>query len=206
MIRILVVEDHYVARYGLRGLLAEEDDLEVVGEAKDGAEAVAQHQALRPDVVLMDLRLPVLDGFQAITAIRLNDPKARVLVLSSFDSEEEVAEAMAVGATGFVMKEEEGDKLVDAIRLAAKGEQYLSPTLAQRLEERNGRDTGLNARDRRMLQLFAKGLTTNEIGEVLGFTPGTVRVYASQIYAKLNVSTRSEAVAVALERGILRPK
>jgi two-component system NarL family response regulator len=203
-IRVLVADDHFVARFGLKGLLGDQPDLEVVGEAKSGAEAVTLARQSRPDVVLMDLRMPGLDGVQATAAILREDPKARVLIVSSYDTEADVLRVNEAGAAGYIMKEAEPEELLRAIRAVAAGGRYLPPNIQARLEE--GAEHGkLNARDLRILQHIGEGLSNKEIAEKMSLTAGTVRIYVSNILARLGVANRAEAVSLAIRRGLIRP-
>lgn len=204
-VRILIADDHFVARHGLKGLLDDQPDLRVVAEARSGAEAVTMFRQHRPDVVLMDLRMPGLDGVQATAAIVREDPGARVLIVSSYDTEADVLRVHEAGATGYVMKESEPEELLAAVRAVAAGDRYLPPHIRARLEQgvEHGR---LPARDVKILDLISQGLSNREIAEKLSLTPGTVRIYVSNILARLNVSNRAEAVSLALKRGLIRPR
>jgi DNA-binding NarL/FixJ family response regulator len=183
-IRVLIVEDHFLARFGLRGLIDDQPDMQVVGEATTCAEAIAEHARLRPDVVLMDVMLPDGDGIATTAQLRRADPEACVLVVTNSDGSDHVRGALAAGASGYLKKDAEGDEFVAAIRA---GDGRLAP------------------REHRVLELVFKGLSNREIAETMSLTPGTVRVYVSALLAKLGVRSRTEAVAVALDRGLLRP-
>jgi two-component system NarL family response regulator len=202
-IRVLIADDHFVARFGLKGLMEDQGDIEVVGEAKTGAEAVTLARQYKPDVVLMDLRMPGLDGVQATAAVLREDPKARVLIVSSYDTEADVLRVNEAGAAGYVMKEAEPDEILKAVRAVAAGGKYLPANIQARLDE--GAEHGkLNARDLRILQHIGEGLSNKEIAEKMGLTAGTVRIYVSNILARLGVSNRAEAVSLALARGLIR--
>lgn len=201
-IRILIVEDHFIARAGLRSLIGGEPDMEVVGEAADGAQVPALHRALRPDVVLMDLRLPRLDGLQATAALVREDPEACVLIVSSYDTDEDVGRAHDAGARGYVLKEAEGPELLRAIRAVHAGERYLPPVVAARLEARRAQQR-LNAREMQILRLLQTGRTNAEIATELHLTAGTIRIYVSGILAKLGARNRVEAVSLAVAKGLL---
>ncbi len=202
-IRVLVADDHFVARFGLKGLLEDQPDMDVVGEARSGAEAVAAARQNRPDVVLMDLRMPGLDGVQATSAILRDDPSAKVLIISSYDTEVEVLRVHEAGAAGYVMKEAEPDEILTAVRTVAAGGKYLPANIQARLDQ--GAEHGkLNARDLRILQYIGAGLSNKEIAEKLSLTAGTVRIYVSNILTRLGVSNRAEAVSLGIARGLVR--
>ncbi len=202
-IRILVAEDHVIARFGLRGLVDQEPDMQVVAEAKHGGEAVEKFRTHRPDLVLMDLRMPEMDGIQATTTIRHEDPTARILVLSSYDADDEIRRAFDAGAAGYIMKEADAVELFHAIRVVQGGGPYVPPRIAARLAARVG-ETRLTSHERRILQLISKGLSNREIAGRVSLAPGTVRIYVSNILSKLGAGNRAEAVARALEHGIIR--
>jgi DNA-binding NarL/FixJ family response regulator len=206
-IRVLVVDDHPVVRAGLAGLLAGEPDLDVVGEAGDGAEAVRLVGELRPDVVLMDLRMPVLDGVAATEAIRAGHPGARVLVLTTYESDGDILRAVEAGATGYLLKDTPRDQLVAGIRAAARGETVLAPSVASRLvsQVRGGPAERLTPRELDVLAGVARGLSNAGIGRELFIGEATVKTHLLRVFAKLGVDDRTRAVTVALERGILPP-
>lgn len=206
MIRVLLVDDHPVVRSGLAGLLAAEDDLEVVGEAGDGMEAVSLAERLQPDVVLMDLHMPVLDGPGATTELARRVPSARVLVLTTFDTDADIVRAVEAGATGYLLKDTPRDQLVDAVRRAANGETVLAPPVAARLMRRmRDRDFELTAREMQVLQGVARGLSNAAIGRELFVSEATIKTHLLHIFEKLDVSDRTAAVTVAMTRGILSP-
>jgi DNA-binding NarL/FixJ family response regulator len=206
VIRVLLVDDHPVVRSGLAGLLAAEDDLEVVGEAGDGMEAVSLAESLQPDVVLMDLHMPVLDGPGATTELARRVPGARVLVLTTFDTDADIVRAVEAGATGYLLKDTPRDQLVDAVRRAANGETVLAPPVAARLMRRmRDRDFELTAREMQVLQGVARGLSNAAIGRELFVSEATIKTHLLHIFEKLDVSDRTAAVTVAMTRGILSP-
>jgi DNA-binding NarL/FixJ family response regulator len=206
VIRVLLVDDHPVVRSGLAGLLAAEDDLEVVGEAGDGMEAVSLAERLQPDVVLMDLHMPVLDGPGATTELARRVPGARVLVLTTFDTDADIVRAVEAGATGYLLKDTPRDQLVDAVRRAANGETVLAPPVAARLMRRmRDRDFELTAREMQVLQGVARGLSNAAIGRELFVSEATIKTHLLHIFEKLDVSDRTAAVTVAMTRGILSP-
>ncbi len=201
-IKILIVEDHFIAREGLKSLIGGQPDMEVVAEARDGTEAVGLYRSARPDVVLMDLRLPHVDGLQATTALLHEDPQACVLIVSSYDTDEDVGRAHEAGARGYILKEAEGPELLRAIRIVNGGERYLPSVMAARLEGRD--EQRLNVREMQVLQCLDKGKTNGEIAELLHLTPGTIRIYVSALLAKLGARNRTEAVSVAVTKGLIK--
>ncbi len=203
MIRVVIVDDHPVVRDGLRGMLASADDVDVVGEAADGAEAVTVVRALRPDVVLMDLRMPGVDGVTAIE--RLRGSPTRVLVLTTYDTDSDVLPAIKAGATGYLLKDTPRDELFRAVRSAARGEAVLSPSVATRLvgQVRQPAAEPLSDREVEVLGLIARGCTNREAAAKLFISEATVKTHLVHVYAKLGVKDRAAAVAVAYERGLL---
>ncbi len=203
-IRVLIADDHLIFRMGLRGLLNSEPGIVVVGEATTGSQTIERFKELRPDVVVLDLRMPDGGGMSAISALHKAHCEARVLVLSSYASEDEVYHALQAGASGYVLKDVGRDELVGAIRQVHAGGKWIQssirPILAGR-EERNE----LTARELEVLQLLVRGLTNREIAGVLGNSENTVRNHTVRIFEKLFVSDRAEAVSAALQRGIVVP-
>lgn len=204
VLRLLVVDDHPVVRAGIVGLLAGEPDLEVVGEAADGAEAVELARTVRPDVVLMDLRMPALDGAAATGRIVAADPTVRVVVLTTYETDTDILRAVEAGATGYLLKDTRREDLVEAVRAAARGETVLAPSVARRLvsQVRQGADR-LTPRELEVLAGVARGGSNAQIGAQLFITEATVKTHLLRIFAKLDVDDRTRAVTVALERGIL---
>ena len=201
-IRILVADDHFVVRMGLTALVNTEPDLEVVGEAVDGAQAVAAFDKHKPDLVLMDLRMPVKDGIRATTEIKAKYPNARVLMLTTFDGDTDIHRAMEAGAQGYVLKNTTGDKLIPALRAVAAGQKWIPKEIATRLASRNLFED-LTPRELQVLEQMAKGLANKEIADVLKITGHTVKDHLKSILGKLHVADRTEAVTVALQRGII---
>ena len=203
MIRVVIVDDHPVVRDGLRGMLASAGDVDVVGEAADGGEAVTVVRALRPDVVLMDLRMPGVDGVTAIE--RLRGCPTRVLVLTTYDTDSDVLPAIKAGATGYLLKDTPRDELFRAVRSAARGEAVLSPSVATRLvgQVRQPVAEPLSDREVEVLGLIARGCTNREAAAKLFISEATVKTHLVHVYAKLGVKDRAAAVAVAYERGLL---
>lgn len=202
-IRVMIADDHFVFRMGLRSLLAAEDDFKVVGDARNGLECVELFDALLPDVLLMDLRMPGASGLEALASIRARHRSASVLFLTSYCTEEDVYQALQLGAMGYVLKDVERNDLVAAIRTVAAGGKCLPEAVAARLAERLPR-TPLTRREMDILQLVVKGLINREIAQILGVSVSTVKNQLNTLFAKLEVTDRTEAATVALHRGILQ--
>ena len=205
MIRVLVVDDHPVVRSGLAGMLSVEEDLEVVGEAADGQQAVTLATRLRPDVVLMDLRMPVLDGVAATARIVGSDASAvvpRVVVLTTYDTDADILRAVEAGATGYLLKDTPRTVLVAGVRAAARGETVLAPSVATRLVSSVRTTTErLSPREAEVLALVALGRSNAEAGRELSIAEATVKTHLIRAFAKLGVTDRTAAVTVAKERG-----
>ena len=201
-IRILVADDHFVVRMGLTALVNTEPDLEVCGEAVDGAQAVAAFDKHKPDLVLMDLRMPVKDGVWATAEIKSKHPNARVLMLTTFDGDTDIHRAIEAGAQGYVLKNTTGDKLIPALRAVAAGQRWIPKEIATRLASRNLFED-LTPRELQVLEQMAKGLANKEIADVLKITGHTVKDHLKSILGKLHVADRTEAVTVAIQRGII---
>jgi len=199
---LLVVDDHFFVRMGLTGSLNAEADLRVVAEADNGTQALKLYREHKPDVVIMDGRLPGLSGVEALTALRREFPNARVLMLSVDEGEEDVYRAMQAGAAGYLPKSTQLQELLRAIRAIHAGEKYLPPALADRLAER-GSGATLTTREREVLELASKGLTNREIGQTIGCSETTAKWHLKNVMQKLEVTDRTEATRVAVERGIL---
>jgi DNA-binding NarL/FixJ family response regulator len=189
MIRLLIVDDHPIVRDGLRGAFAGSDEFEVVGEAGDGAEAVSRAAALRPDVVLMDLRMPRVDGVEAIRRLQREAPKVRVLVLTTFDTDSDVLPAIEAGATGYLLKDAPVEELLRAVRAAARGESVLAPTVAGRLmgRVRQPAQGTLSQRELQVLKLIADGATNREAAAKLFISEASIKTHLLHIYDKLGV-------------------
>jgi two-component system, NarL family, response regulator len=202
-IRVLSADDHPVVRNGIAAMIANEPDIEVVAQARDGAEAVALFEAHAPDVVLMDLRMPTLDGVSAIRAIRAIDPDARVVALTTFDGDTDIHRALSAGACAYLLKDALVGDLVAAIRSAVAGRRLIPPAVASRLAEFTPR-VELTAREQEVLQLVADGLRNKEIARVIGRSNETVKDHMQSILQKLGARDRTQAVTLALQRGIIR--
>jgi NarL family two-component system response regulator LiaR len=207
-IRVLIADDHAIVRKGILALLATEPDIKVVGEAADGEMAVAQAERLRPDVVLMDLVMPGIDGLEAIRRITSHQPEARILVLTSFAGVDKIFPAIEAGALGYLLKDSGPGELVRAIREVYCGNSSLHPTVARRLLERMSQPSehelgtdALTERERAVLQLVAQGQSNRDIADHLAISEATVRTHVSHILAKLELSSRTQAALYALRRG-----
>ena len=206
-IRVLIVDDHPVVRDGLRGLFSGDPDFEVVAEASDGADAIARTEAFRPDVVLMDLHMPTLDGVSATREIVERELGSRVLVVTTYDTESDVLPAIEAGATGYVLKDTPRDELRDAVRAAAAGETVLSPPVARQLvgQVRQPPRNSLSERELEILKLVAGGATNKAVAGELFISEATVKTHLLHAFKKLGVHHRAAAVAAAYERGLLTP-
>jgi DNA-binding NarL/FixJ family response regulator len=218
-LRVVLADDQGIVRSGLRLILESEPDIEVVGEAADGAAAVDRARALRPDVVVMDIRMPVLDGIAATRRIvREGDaPGVRVLILTTFDADEHVVEALRAGASGFLLKDVTPDGFVAAIRTIAGGEALLAPSVTRRLldrfadrlppasQERHAALRELTERETEVLTLIARGLSNREIADRLVLAEPTVKTHVSHVLDKLDLRDRAQAVVLAYEAGLIRP-
>ena len=217
-IRVLVADDQALVRGGFRVLVDSASDLVTVGEAADGAEAVAMTRELEPDVVLMDIRMPVTDGIEATRAIALDPASAatRVLILTTFDLDEYVYEALRAGASGFLLKDTDPDALLEAIRIVAAGDALLAPSVTRRLIEEFTRRRAphrtdlaaldvLTEREREVMMLVARGLSNGEIAEELFISPATAKTHVSRVMMKLAARDRAQLVAMAYECGLVTP-
>jgi DNA-binding NarL/FixJ family response regulator len=214
MIRVLLVDDQPLVRAGLRTLLDEEADIEVAGDATNGEEAVAAVTALAPDVVLMDIRMPVLDGLEATRRITAHGCAARIVILTTFDLDEYVFQALRAGASGFLLKDATGDEIVRAVRVAASGDALLAPSVTRRLIERFSGHTPsadaphlrlLTERERDVLLLVARGLSNGEIAARLFLGETTVKTHVAHLLDKLELRDRVQAVVLAYEAGRVEP-
>jgi len=201
-LRILVAEDHLIARVGIATILNAQPDMTVVGEAANGQQAVALYRSLRPDVALLDVRMPVLDGIAALTAIRAEFPQARLICISTYSGDEDVRRALAAGAAGYLTKDVLHDELLVAVRAVAQGERYLPEVLSAALA---GHPSGpiLSAREVEVLELIVKGLANKQIAYVLNIAEHTVKNHVKSILVKLGVDDRTQAATAAIQRGIV---
>ncbi len=210
-IKILIADDHPVVREGLFAMLSREPDFKVVGEAKDGAEAVDKARRLNPDVVLMDLRMPELDGVEAMRQIRSTNPDIKFIILTTYSDDEYIFSGIEAGARAYLLKDAPREELFKAIRAVYKGESLIQPVVASRLIDRftelsrkvpSGEQ--LTERETEILQLMARGAANKEISAQLSISESTVKTHISNIFQKLGVNDRTEAVTQALKRGIIR--
>ena len=201
-IRVLVVDDHPLMRIGLRARIDAEPDMEVVAEAGDGPAAIAAYAAHKPDITLLDLRLPGMDGPQIITVIRKNDPGAKIIILTTYDADEDVYRAVQAGARGYLLKGTFAEGILEAIRNVHAGRRLIAPEVAGRLADRVS-SPGLTSREVSVLELVAKGMSNKEIGAALFVSETTIKYHLKNIYSKLGASDRTEAALLATQRGIL---
>ncbi|RME72443.1 MAG: DNA-binding response regulator [Chloroflexi bacterium] len=221
-IRVILADDHPVVRRGLAAIVDVEDDIEVVGEAEDGVQAVALAKSLRPDVVLMDLQMPGLDGVAAIRQIRADLPQTHIIILTTFADEEYIFDGIVAGARGYLLKDAPPDQLIEAIRAAYRGESLLDPEVAARILDRFSSmmtrqsppphppaDTPsppeLTRREMEVLHLMAQGARNKDIARTLVIAEQTVKIHVGNILGKLNASNRTEAVATAIKLGLIAP-
>lgn len=216
MIRVLIADDQELVRAGFRLILEMQEDIEVVGEAGDGGEAVEAAHALDPDVVLMDVRMPDTDGIEATRRLLARGGRSRVLMLTTFDADEYVYDAMKAGASGFLLKNAPPAQLVAAVRATAQGEAQVAPEIVRRMVDEFVRRpppgatkpdalTELSGRELDVLKLVARGLSNAEVAAALFLSEATVRTHVSRILAKLDLRDRTQAVVVAYESGLVRP-
>jgi NarL family two-component system response regulator LiaR len=209
-IRVLIVDDHTIVRKGIRALLAEIEGMEVVGEADNGQEAVTQADRLRPDVILMDLAMPKMDGIEATRQIKASQPESRILVMTSFAADDKVFPAIKAGALGYLLKESAPEDLVQAIRQIHRGESSLHPTIARKVlqeithpSDRPPTPNPLTEREAEVLRLVAQGLSNQDIARKLNISDPTVRTHVSNIMSKLHLATRIQAALYALREGLV---
>jgi NarL family two-component system response regulator LiaR len=209
-IRVLIVDDHTIVRKGIRALLAEIAGIEVVGEADNGQEAIAQAETLHPDVILMDLAMPKMDGIEATRQIKASQPESRILVMTSFAADDKVFPAIKAGALGYLLKESAPEDLVQAIRQIHRGESSLHPTIARKVlqeithpPDRPPTPNPLTEREAEVLRLVAQGLSNQDIARKLNISDPTVRTHVSNIMSKLHLATRIQAALYALREGLV---
>lgn len=205
-IRLVIADDHPVVRDGLRAMLDTQPDIQVIGEAGTGAEALLLVRSLRPDLVLMDLQMPELDGANATRRIRAEHEDVQILVLTTYDTDADIRGAIEAGATGYLLKDARREDLFNAIRLAARGESVLSPGVASRVlgKMRAPAEEALSTREIEVLTAVARGLSNREVARELHVSEATIKTHLLHVFAKLGVDDRTAAVTVALERGIIR--
>ncbi len=199
---VLIVDDHPVVRMGLVGVVASDPRLRVAGEAADGAEACRAYQSCRPDVVLMDLRMPGCDGVEAIERIRAFDALARIVILTTFDGEEDIWRGLRAGAKAYLLKDSPGAEIVACIVAVARGEKVVPPSVAAKLVDRLDGDE-LSRRELEVLRWLATGKSNKEIARGTGITEGTVKFHVTAIMTKLGAKSRTEAVAIGVRRGLI---
>jgi DNA-binding NarL/FixJ family response regulator len=201
-LKILVVEDQYFARLALHTVIDSREDMKIVAETASGAEALPLYRAHRPDITIMDIRLPGMNGVEAIRAIRAENPEARIIVLSNYDGSEDIHRALDAGAMSYLTKDAEAGDLIKAIQSVHRGHSFLPPALRGLLAARLAADA-LTARELEVLELLAQGLSNQEIADRLGIAEKTVRIHMSHIFDKLGVTDRTQAVITAVQRGIV---
>ena len=201
--RVLVVDDHALFRTGVANIINQEPDLHVVAEAGNGADAVSAYDQHHPDVTLLDLRMPVMEGVEAVRRIRERDPLAKVIVLTTYDTDEDISRALRAGAKAYVLKDITAEGLVTCIHDVLAGKTYLAPAAAAKLAEGVTR-VQLTPRELATLRLMADGKSNKEIANALGISDRTVKTHLGHLFEKLNVTSRTEAVKVATRRGLVR--
>jgi len=201
-IRILVADDHFIVRMGLTALVNTEPDMEVIAEAADGGQAFEFFSRFKPDLTLLDLRMPVKSGIEVTAEIRKKSPSARVLILTTFDGDEDIHRALAAGAQGYILKSATGEKLIPAIRAVAAGQRWIPEDVATRLASRSLFEE-LTPREVEVMHQLAKGLANKEIAEALSISENTAKDHLKNILGKLRVADRTEAVTAAIQRGII---
>ncbi|HZU09487.1 MAG TPA: response regulator transcription factor [Pseudacidobacterium sp.] len=202
-VRILIVDDHPVVQAGLASMLATHKDIEVIGSASSGEEALTMAQQDTPDIILLDLRMPGMSGIDTLRALKEAQTTARTIILTSFETDENIYRAIQAGAQGYLLKDTSQDQMLEAIATVHAGKRYIPRPIAARLAERMLR-SDLTARELEILEMLAKGLTNKQIGHALAISENTVRNHVNSIMEKLEVSDRTEAVAVAIQQGIIQ--
>jgi two-component system NarL family response regulator len=202
-IRVLVVDDHQVVRMGMKAMINAEVDMEVVAEAGDGRAAITAYELQRPDITLMDLRLPGMSGPEIITEIRKRAPHANIIVITTYDADEDVYRAVQAGARGYLLKGTFAEGMLEAIRHVHAGRRLIAPEVAARLADRVA-SPSLTSREVSVLELVARGMSNKEIGATLFLTEDTIKTHLRHAFAKLGVSDRTEAAMLAVQKGIIR--
>ncbi len=210
-IKLLIVDDHPVVREGIGAMLRREPDFKIVGEASNGLEAVEKARELLPDVILMDLRMPELDGVEAITRIRADNPEVKFIILTTYSDDEYIFKGIAAGARAYLLKDAPRGELFKAIRMVFKGESLIQPVIASKvldklaeLSRKTPSADVLSEREIEVLQLMAKGVSNKDLADQLSITQSTVKTHITSIFQKLNVTTRTEAVTTAFKKGIIQ--
>jgi two-component system, NarL family, response regulator len=203
-IRILVAEDHTLVRDGLVGILNHQTDMTVVAEAEDGEQAVSLYQQHQPDVTLMDLRMPKLEGAAAIAQIRADCPDARIIVLTTYDGDVDIYRGLRAGARGYLLKDATSKELLNAVRSVHQGQRQIAPRIALKLAEQVDHSDALTERELEVLHLLIKGNSNQKIGKALSVSDSTVKFHINHILQKLGVGDRTQAVIAALKRGLVR--
>jgi two-component system, NarL family, response regulator len=201
-LRVLVVDDHPVVRDGLASMLETQDDIEVVGQAANGVSGVAAYSSLRPDVLMLDLRMPRMDGFEAATRVIAADPAAQILIMTTYDGDEDIFRCLRLGAKGYLLKDAPSEEILTAIRVVGGGGQYTSHQVAAKALRRSAQ-TGLTQRELDVLTLLAEGGSNKDIARRLNMTQETVKSHVKGILAKLDAISRTDAVTLAMRRGLL---
>jgi DNA-binding NarL/FixJ family response regulator len=201
---VLVVDDHALLRTGVANIINQEADLRVIAEASNGQEAIDAFERYRPDVTLLDLRMPVMEGVEAVRQIRERDPLAKVIVLTTYDTDEDISRALKAGAKAYILKDISADLLIECIHDVLAGKTYLAPQAAAKLAEGVTR-VQLTPRELSTLRLIADGRSNKEIANELGISERTVKTHLGHLFAKLGVTSRTEAVKIAMRRGLVRP-
>lgn len=201
--RVLLVDDHAILRTGVANIINQEPDLHVVAEAENGADAISAYERHRPDVTLLDLRMPVMEGVEVVRQIRERDPRARVIILTTYDTDDEISQALKAGAKAYVLKDISADGLVGCIRDVLAGKTYLAPAAAAKLAEGVTR-VQLTPREMATLRLLADGKANKEIANELDISERTVKTHLAHLFEKLGVTSRTEAIKVATRRGLVR--
>ncbi len=202
-IRVLIVDDHSLVRRGLAAIINMEEDTEVVGEAADGEEAIRQWREIRPDIILMDLRMPNMDGVAAIRGIRAEDPDSGIIVLTTYDHDDDIYAGLRAGAKAYLLKDAQPEELFRCIRAVHAGNAYLQPKLAVKLAQR-AQEEPLTEREEQSLKLLAEGLSNRAIGQALHISESTVKSHLKSLFVKLDATSRAEAIALAARRGLVK--
>jgi two-component system, NarL family, response regulator len=202
-IRVLVVDDHPIVRQGLVSILEDEPDMEIVGQASDGNEAIAQFRLHQPDVVLLDLRMPQLGGVEVITAVRAEAPEANIIMLTIYDTDEAIYQGLRAGARAYLLKDTPCDEILEVIRAVYEGRRYISAMVGEKLAARMDKPM-LSDRERQVIAEMAKGKNNREIGAELSITEHTVRFHVNNVLSKLGANDRAHAIVLALRQGIVQ--